>query len=124
MFYPRLLVLLTYIVLVFYADMALSNGTTKVCRGVTLHVNSIQDSRCPKGAQCIWAGQADVQLRLSKKKASRTVNLMISAGSGTPQNSAQVTLKAASYRVTLQDVIPYPGTDSTPAKAVVQVQCP
>ena len=130
--------LLTYIVLAFYVDISLSNrvkphinsailpanGTTEVCRGVTLHVNFIYDSRCPVGVQCIWAGRADVQLLLSEKRASRTVNLTISAGPGTFQNSARVTLNVASYGVTLQDVVPYPGTGGPPTKAVIQIECP
>jgi len=138
MFYPHLLIFLAYILLIFYVDIGSCkgrnsskdsvtlpvNGTRKFCRGVTLRVNSIQDSRCAAGVQCIWAGQADVQLRLSKRRASSTVNLTISAGPGTHQNSAQVTLNTASYGVTLQNVVPYPGTGSPPMKAVVQVKCP
>ena len=138
MFWPRLLVLLTYIVLVFYVDISSSNrrkpyinsatlpanGTKKVCRSVTLHVNFIHDSRCPVDVQCIWAGRADVQLLLSKKRASSTVNLTISASPGTFENSARVTLNAASYGVTLQDVVPYPRIGGPPGKAVIQVECP
>ena len=53
--------------------------TSIVCRKVKILVNSIADSRCPSLFECIWAGQAKVQLKLSKKDTSRALELIIGA---------------------------------------------
>ena len=97
------------------------NQSKKVCCKALLLVNSIQDSRCPVNVQCIWEGQATVKLTLSRNTASSSVELIIGAQA---QPNALVTLGGYTYNVTLQDVIPYPGTSNTPSKAVIKIGCP
>ncbi|CAF3864106.1 unnamed protein product [Adineta steineri] len=80
-------------------------GTGQVCNGATLRINSLQDSRCPVNVQCIWAGQANVTLLLSKGRASITTELILGAQ---PQDQAEVTLDNKVYDVLLQSVEPYP----------------
>lgn len=41
------------------------------------------DSRCPKGVECIVAGQADVVLSLSKSGTTKTVTLPFATTNGT-----------------------------------------
>lgn len=136
MFHSRFLVFLAFTLLILSVASAAYTGKRSttvlaklgvnqakiVCRRVTLYVNSIDDSRCPANVQCIWQGQAKVKLTLSKGTASSTVELIIGAQASP---TAQVTLGSAVYTVTLQDVVPYPGTANTaPKKAVISIVCP
>ncbi|CAF1497108.1 unnamed protein product [Adineta ricciae] len=85
-------------------------------------VESIGDSRCPLNVQCIWTGQAKVQIAVSKAEMSSTAELVIGAN---PQNNAIVTVGTNKYSITLEKVIPYPGGGQTREKkeAVLQVKC-
>lgn len=38
-------------------------------------VEVVEDSRCPTGANCIWAGNARVRLRLEERGKTRAANL-------------------------------------------------
>ena len=80
--------------------------------GVVVRLDSIQDSRCPTGATCIWAGQATVKLLLSKSPDSTTV--LLSLGPPIKQDNAEspysttVSLNNQCYKVILQEVTPFP----------------
>lgn len=97
------------------------NQTKTVCHNVKIHVGSIDDSRCSSNVQCFWARQAKVQLTLSKKAISSALELILGAQS---QSSDQVILFNASYKVTLRNVFPYPGTNNSPSKAIIEIICP
>jgi len=44
----------------------LALGETASSNGVTFHFKEVlEDSRCPENAQCVWAGQARVQVHLA-----------------------------------------------------------
>lgn len=88
--------------------------------GVTLRIDSIQDSRCPANAMCIWAGRVEVKVLLSKNTDSQSVSLILQPGQ--QLDTAQVALGTVIYKCVLQNVLPYPGTGFTqPKKATVQV---
>lgn len=38
-------------------------------------VSLIEDSRCPTGTNCIWAGNANIEIKVSKGKESKTFEL-------------------------------------------------
>ncbi|WP_018620560.1 hypothetical protein [Spirosoma luteum] len=103
------------------------NQSARLSSGVAVRVDSIQDSRCPTGGICIWAGQARVKLSLSKGSDSTTVGLILEPGvmAGSPkrQDSTNVTLSSETYKVILKDVIPYSTTtnQNLPKSAVVEV---
>lgn len=135
MLHMRFLVALAITILVVYPYSAASqitslcskkvtlgvNQSKKVCCNAVLRVNSIQDSRCPVNVQCIWEGQARVKLTLSRNAVSSSVELIIGAQA---QPNALIALGIYTYSVTLQDVVPYPGTSNTPPKAVITIGCP
>ncbi len=88
--------------------------------GITVRIDSIQDSRCPAKVQCIWAGQVEVKVLLSQFRNSESVSLALQPGQ--QLNTATVTLGAGTYKVTLQSVLPYPGSGSNQVPtATVQV---
>ncbi|GAB2560156.1 hypothetical protein [Spirosoma aerophilum] len=93
---------------------------------VIVRVDSIQDSRCPVNAYCIWAGQAKVKLLLKKDSDSTAVRLSLGADPGSSNkrpDSTTVSLKSENYKVILREVNPFPGTTSStqPQTAIVQV---
>jgi len=99
----------------------------RVGADVAVRVDSIQDSRCPLDANCVWAGEAKVKLVLSKGSDSTTARLIIGAGvkASDPnrQDSTGVSLGNSTYKVILREVNPYPSTSTVgqPQTAVVQV---
>ena len=46
-------------------------------------LNVVEDSRCPKGTQCIWAGNAKVKFRVSDRRRSRVFDLNTAKGNQT-----------------------------------------
>ena len=103
------------------------NQSARLGSDVTIRADSIQDSRCPTGALCIWAGQAKVKLLLATTSDSSIVRLTLGADiNGTSKqrpDSTGVTLNNATYKVILREVTPYPTLDA-PGRAktaVVQV---
>ncbi|WP_020602133.1 hypothetical protein [Spirosoma spitsbergense] len=103
------------------------NQSARLSSGVAVRVDSIQDSRCPVGVTCVWAGQAKVKMLLSKDSDSTMVSLILEPGvmAGSPKrlDSTNVSLSSETYKVILKDVNPYPTTtnQSLPKSAVVEV---
>lgn len=101
--------------------------SARLASEVIVRVDSIQDSRCPTGATCIWAGQAKVKMLLAKGADSSTVRLILGASLQTDPtkraDSTNVTLSNQTYKVILRDVYPYPTISNLaqPQAAVVQV---
>ncbi|WP_338870545.1 hypothetical protein WBJ53_23050 [Spirosoma sp. SC4-14] len=99
----------------------------RVGTDVAVRVDSIQDSRCPMDANCIWAGEAKVKLLLANDSDSTTVRLAIGAGikpsDPDRRDSTGVLLGNSTYKVLLREVNPYPSTSTVgqPQTAVVQV---
>jgi hypothetical protein len=91
----------------------LSPGQTAVVDGGALTVSFekvSEDSRCPTGVQCIWAGNGAVVLAPSTPSTGRyTVTLNTTL---TPH-----AVKAGSYEVSLVGLNPYPQQGSTIPRA-------
>jgi hypothetical protein len=64
-----------------------------------------EDSRCPKGVQCIWAGNAKVMLRLSKGRRHASA---ITLNTGVDPQQADY----RGYEVRLVKLDPYPSEKS------------
>jgi hypothetical protein len=61
-------------------------GHTKGVPGGSLKIKFltvVEDSRCPKGTQCIWAGNAKVKLRVSDRQRSKIFDLNTAKGDQT-----------------------------------------
>ena len=78
--------------------------------GIKVSLNAIvEDSRCPTGVQCIWAGNGKVSVKLSKAKTEAvSVELNTSAG---PRSSTY-----QGYDVKLVGLDPYPKDGVTISK--------
>lgn len=96
----------------------LSEGENKFLREYKMNVTfkSIsEDSRCPEGVSCIWAGVALAQIEVMGT-STRPVTLSLASADYPGRNY----LKSADfngYTITLQDVTPYPKAE-TGAKAL------
>ncbi len=70
---------------------------------ITLHAVD-DDSRCPEGVTCIWAGDVAARIRIDDgREPSREVALHL--------NTADREVAHGDYRVTLVAVTPYPKAD-------------
>ena len=74
---------------------AIGAGETKKSDGATVEVVSINDSRCPPSANCVWEGDAEVELKVNGQRAVVHTH----GGANYPRSAA-----VAGYTVTLRDV--------------------
>lgn len=91
--------------------------------GGTITFAEIEDSRCPEGANCVWAGNATVDLEINPPKAtaSETQRIKLCLGDCNtlyPQSgfkekdSKEAMLAGVKYRYTLEEVNPYPSVNT------------
>ncbi len=79
--------------------------------GLTLTLQSVNDSRCPINALCISAGNARVKLRMSDNSGAQTfaeLCLGVCETRNNTEDSALFQLNNVSYIVILKEVNPYP----------------
>jgi hypothetical protein len=77
-------------------------------------VEVMEDSRCPEGVNCIWAGNAKVKLVItSYRMGSKTVELNTNGGQKGDQLDG--------YAINLESVTPYPKADKPIGKASYRV---
>jgi hypothetical protein len=72
-------------------------------------VKVLEDSRCPVGVDCVWAGNAKVQIKISKGKAAAQTFEMNTG-------LAPKTITFDGYKIELLTLNPAPNTDTEMAK--------
>ena len=80
---------------------------------ISLLLTEVQDSRCPSGTQCVWAGYAAVTVQLTDAAAAPQTARITLLANNLPthtRDSAQVMLHQKAYWLRLLEVHPYPGT--------------
>lgn len=92
----------------------------------TLTFAEVEDSRCPENVQCVWAGNAivDLQLRSAKTTQETQVVKMCVGACNTlypktgfrEADTAQVSLDGTKYTLILTNVSPYPNTTKSVKK--------
>ncbi len=71
---------------------------------LTIKFVSVEDSRCPQGVDCVWAGNAKVKIKVTNRKGvSKTFELNT--------NLEPKAIKFDGYEITLRNVTPYPRSD-------------
>lgn len=97
----------------------LSEGENKFLREYQMNVTFkgvSEDSRCPEGVNCIWAGVALAQVEVMGT-STRPMILNLASGDFPARNYHQST-EFNGYTITLQDIAPYPKSqDGTKALA-------
>ncbi|MDF2515680.1 MAG: hypothetical protein K0R59_976 [Sphingobacterium sp.] len=87
----------------------LSEGQQKMLKGYPLQVKFngiLEESRCPKGVDCIWAGVAVAEIEISEK-ATKPVILSL-ATTDMQARGYQKETNVNGHTVALQNVSPYP----------------
>lgn len=90
----------------------IARGTSVLVDGHRLRFDAVrEDSRCPEGTTCVWAGQAVAAFSFVATQALRPVLLQLP---GTADVDAEPlpeqTTAYAGYRFTILALDPYPGT--------------
>ena len=94
---------------------------------ISLTLTEVKDSRCPSGAQCIWAGYVAVSVRLTDATAvpqTARISLLYKGLPGYAPDSVAVTLNQRAYWLRLLDVAPYPSLvgSSQPPTATLRLR--
>jgi hypothetical protein len=90
------------------SQVVLSPGGSSAISGTDLAVTFdavVEDSRCPAGVNCIWAGDAIVRIRIGTRAAASSAYLL---HTGLPAGGE---IEHGNVRVRLVDVTPYPQAD-------------
>lgn len=97
-------------------------GEAAVFAGEHLKVEFLavtEDSRCPTGAVCVWAGQAKVSLRATAGSAAQDFTLTLSVS-----DAAAASADVLGYRMTLLSLLPHPAVNSPsdPAERAIELR--
>jgi hypothetical protein len=86
----------------------LRKSETALIKGTKLRLSfsEVNDSRCPQGVTCVWAGLATVTLDV-KLGSSKSQRITLTTRSITTHDSKEV----GSYKIALMAVNPYPERD-------------
>jgi len=87
----------------------LSEGQQKILKEYPLQIKFnriVEESRCPKGIDCIWAGVAVAEIEITEKTEKPI--LLNLATMGLQARSYQKSANIKGYTVALENVAPYP----------------
>jgi hypothetical protein len=84
-------------------EFKLKNGKEAVVRGekLSIKVQSVSDSRCPSGATCVWAGNGEVVIKVSKKNKKQVVATL-----NTSSDPKEIAYRG--FKIKLVALSPYP----------------
>ena len=98
----------------------LSNG------GKITFANVVNESRCPTGVQCVWAGTATVRFRLvpASGEPAADVLAVLPGGIGKDDVANLLPVDTLGVSVTLAELVPYPEANKEPGRrrALVRVR--
>jgi hypothetical protein len=90
-------------------EFTLSEGRRVTLKGTNLWITFVaveSDSRCPSDVNCVWAGNAAVQVQVNSGRRSKTLTLNTGRGAAFPSE-----IEFKGYRVKLVNLNPYPRSD-------------
>ncbi len=99
-------------------------GETVVLKGVSIKfLEVLEDSRCPKGVNCIWAGRARVKVEVTSK--GKKEEKILTFGEVKPGEEKNTNLFSSSnFAINGLTLNPYPTSESTgKAKGYVLLIC-
>ncbi len=80
------------------------NQQKTVAGRLSIKVLSVEDSRCPTGTQCVWAGNAKVRIRVRNARGATQIFEL-----NTYQKPK--TVRFGGYEIGLEDVNPHPANN-------------
>lgn len=89
--------------------------------GLKIELSGVNDSRCPANVQCIWAGNAKLNLTISGGVMQNAVNLCLGQCETGFRETDTIAFnhRSQSYILVLKKVQPYPGTADAKKSAVL-----
>jgi hypothetical protein len=75
------------------------NQIEQVAEDLSITVKGVNDSRCPYGCQCIWAGEVKVLITIKDNISSIDTSLVL---------PSRPRLQFTNYNIVLESVKPYP----------------
>lgn len=87
----------------------LSEGQQKILKEYPLQIKFnriVEESRCPKGVDCIWAGVAVAEIEITEKAAKPIILNLATTDMQTRGYQKSTNLNG--YTIALQDITPYP----------------
>jgi len=96
------------------AELQIAFDETVSFHDLELRLLEVNDSRCPSGVTCVWAGEARVTLQVSRVKSDgkETVKLQLVLNGRNKPAAAS----AFGYVLELLDLDPYPKSGVTPER--------
>lgn len=85
-------------------EIAIDETLQNCPRNISFTLLDIQDSRCPAGAQCIWAGMIVIEGQLTVDE--KEINVQLSTNENV--SSFPIQFSTSDYTIKLIDTIPYP----------------
>jgi len=76
--------------------------------GLSLTFKDYSESRCPKGAVCVWEGEGMLDLVLENEAGETASALPVTRPGKDPERFAWMKAYALGYRITLLELEPYP----------------
>lgn len=89
----------------------------KASKEIMISLNSINDSRCPKDIQCVWAGNATVELTIMAESGAKASAVLCLGDCKDKNGSARINLDSKNYLVTLSAVTTSETSAQTKSKA-------
>lgn len=96
--------------------------------GSITFANVVNESRCPKGVQCVWAGTVTARFKLVPRSGGETVDVLAVLPGGVSKDDAAglLPIDTLGVTVTLLEVTPYPVAGQDPKsvthRALVRVR--
>jgi hypothetical protein len=94
-------------------EFSLSPGQSTMIAGENLAIKFIEvisDGRCPKGAICVWAGEASCLTEITNRSESTYCKVLTQPGLSGPSKTSFI-----NYKITF-DLQPYPEVSKAPDK--------
>lgn len=82
-----------------YEVKAKVNQIDQVTSNLSIRVNSVEDSRCPEGCECVWAGEVKVFFSLINQGYSIDTSLVL---------PSKPRMQFKNFSIILESVSPYP----------------
>ena len=86
--------------------------------GRVTFANVVNESRCPKGVTCVWAGTATVRFQLVPSAGSSEIDVLTVLPGGVAKDDVAnlLPVDTLGVRLTLAELLPYPESGKDPGK--------
>jgi len=81
-------------------------------KGVSIKFTEVmEDSRCPTGVQCVWAGRIKIKAEVSEK-GKTTIKEIIFGQANADESDSKILYTSDKFTLTAEKIIPYPTSEN------------